>query len=311
MSSDHNHREQALLSLLASEVPCTSECPSEEALAEYIDGVLDPKAHKEIKAHLDQCPDCYGLWMEVADVTQSFENEKITSQEMDINTRPDTSPSLLQFIQEKLSGFYFPITMTALSVVFAIVLLFPASQRSQNPLDNFSTSLSQQLQERPQSNKLLPLPWENESLSFQQTSPTPAQRALGAGLWLSQNELHVTMQDQIVNPFPPTEVCCWEKTQWQEYYDLGRWLGLMWWQTTLQSAHQSTTVKQSKPGFWQNQYQYFSALKLKIEKSSQHQNAIAVSALEAVAKALQPPVNQAQLRRDILKTIHVLGPTTL
>ncbi|MCG8316075.1 MAG: zf-HC2 domain-containing protein [Pseudomonadales bacterium] len=312
MSSDHNPREQATLALLAAAEPCGSVCPSEETLAEYIDGVLDSAANQQIKAHISNCPDCYNLWREVVDVTESVENEQLVPPQTSGATKPSILTSLLQPLKEKLSGFYFPVTMTALSVVFAVVLLFPVSQSTQNPLDQLSASLSQQLPDSPIANEHLPLPWENASLAFQQSRPTPAQRALGAGLWQSQFELGVTSGSDTDNPFPPTEVCCWEQTQWQEYYDLGRWLGLIWWHTKQNHFVQQDRVnKQDSDSFWQEQHQYYAILKSHITGNNQNQNALTNSTLDALSNRLQTPVNQQLLEKDVLKTIHLLGPTSL
>ncbi len=62
-----NERMMALFGLAA--VKNNSKpliCPSDETLAELIDNTLDHKQRTTILGHLNQCNECYQLWMETS-----------------------------------------------------------------------------------------------------------------------------------------------------------------------------------------------------------------------------------------------------
>lgn len=60
-----NEQLVALVGLAATKQPRQPiSCPSDEELAELIDNQLDHKQRTIMLSHLNQCNDCYQLWLE-------------------------------------------------------------------------------------------------------------------------------------------------------------------------------------------------------------------------------------------------------
>jgi putative zinc finger protein len=54
-------RRIGLLGLMATESEKAGVCPSDEALAVFIEGQLEGEARRAMLAHLNHCPSCYCL----------------------------------------------------------------------------------------------------------------------------------------------------------------------------------------------------------------------------------------------------------
>ena len=59
-------RTLALFALAATDAPQATFCPSEETLAQFIDGRLTGQGREAMLAHLNRCRGCYHHWLEVA-----------------------------------------------------------------------------------------------------------------------------------------------------------------------------------------------------------------------------------------------------
>lgn len=88
---------------------------------------------------------------------------------------------------------------------------------------------------------------------------SPATQAFGAGLWISKEALlghhQVALPERLLPPAPYEH---WSKTDWQDYFELGRWTFLLW------------TASQFPPAepkiFWDKQRDIFAQLKKAFEE---------------------------------------------
>jgi len=53
------------------------QCASEEAIAALVEGKLDKKNRKSLLEHIDACPSCYQLWLEVSQAHNLRQNKGI------------------------------------------------------------------------------------------------------------------------------------------------------------------------------------------------------------------------------------------
>ncbi|MCI0400070.1 MAG: hypothetical protein L0Z68_02035, partial [Gammaproteobacteria bacterium] len=65
-SPETKDRALALFALAATDTGQATSCPSEETLAQFIDGRLTGQPRETMLAHLNRCRACYHHWLEVA-----------------------------------------------------------------------------------------------------------------------------------------------------------------------------------------------------------------------------------------------------
>ncbi|MGQ0594628.1 MAG: hypothetical protein ACT4QB_18935 [Gammaproteobacteria bacterium] len=150
-------RMVALFALAATDTPRANSCPSEETLAEFIDGRLSGQARETMLAHLNRCRACYHHWLEAAAYLSSSE----AAASAPSNTRP--AARLWQRLQVWFGDWSIAVPVAA-SVVFALVLWWPRSPDLNAELDIAYAKLGTEHAAFAQASP--PLPWEGAALGF-------------------------------------------------------------------------------------------------------------------------------------------------
>ena len=75
------------------------------------------------------------------------------------------------------------------------------------------------------------LPWDNAVMGFNSTGSNPQQQAFGAGLWIGKNQLLANATDNLPESLAPADNQPWQNSQWADFYQLGRWMFLLWVET--------------------------------------------------------------------------------
>lgn len=308
MHSEENNRKLALLALKASDEKNDSCCPSDEIFSAYIDDVLNGEMKRQVTVHLNHCADCREHWQEISGVTHDVEVEIAR------NKQNGAPASIIERIKAIVDDWFIRVSVPAtaalsLALVVTLTLVDTDATPLGSKLDDQYSQLNSQLSSQPLQGEGIPMPWENAAMAFNSSAPMVAQRALGAGLWQGEADLGIKPTTNKENPFPAAEVCCWEQTQWDGYYYLGRWLGLMWWQTHLLVAEGGGSVLGSVD--WTHNREILQSLQGKLAAISDADRIPNTTAeLDKLMQQMASPIDAIKLNRQVLNTIHRLGPTT-
>ena len=218
-SPETKDRALALFALAATDTSQATSCPSEETLAQFIDGRITGQGREAMLAHLNRCRACYHHWLEVA--------AYLTSSESAAPAPGKPAASLWQRFQIWFGDWHIAVPVAASAVVvFALVLWCPRSSDLNAELDLAYAKLGA---ERPSpAQASLPLPWEGAALGFSESQPSAPKQAFGAGMWAGKRAFFGS-DNKTLPPFlsAPGGVT-WPETAWSDYYALGRWMMLVW-----------------------------------------------------------------------------------
>ena len=221
-SPETNDRALALFALAATDTPQATSCPSEETLAQFIDGRLTGQTREAMLTHLNRCRTCYHHWLEVAAYLTSSESAAPAP-----GKRP--AASLWQRFQVWFGDWSIAVPVAASAVVVFALVLWLRSPDLNAELDLAYAKLSAEHPAFVQAS--LPLPWEGAALGFSESQASAPRRAFGGGLWAGKralSESEETLPEFLSAPGDAT----WPETAWADYYALGRWMMLVWTLTT-------------------------------------------------------------------------------
>jgi len=291
-------RTLALFALAATDAPQATSCPSEETLAQFIDGRLTCQARETMLAHLNRCRACYHHWLEVA--------AYLTSSEAAASAPGKTRPaaSLWQRLQIWFGDWSIAVPVAASAVVvFALVLGWPRSPDLNAELDLAYAKLSAEHPAFAQAS--LPLPWEGEALGFSESQASAPRQAFGAGLWAGKRAFFGSDKETLPEFLSAPAGVTWPETAWADYYALGRWMMLVW---TLGSPDLGKAD-------WREQAVIGQRLVSELSKGGAQPEAqratAALEHLQAQLAALQQEANarhRAELRRSLEIAMQQLAP---
>lgn len=296
-SPEANDRTLALLALAATDAPQATSCPSEETLAQFIDGRLSGQAREAILTHLNRCRACYHHWLEIAAYLTS-------SAPAPGNTRP--AASLWQRLQIWFGDWRIALPIAASAVVvLALVLWWPRSADLNAELDLAYAKLGAEHAAPAQAS--LPLPWEGAALGFSESQASAPRRAFGAGLWVGKRALSGRDKEALPEFLSPPGALTWPETAGAHYYALGRWMMLVW----------TRTASDQNKGDWREQAAIGQRLLSELSKGGaqpeeEAQRATAVlqrlqAPLAALAREANPG-SRAELHRSLEIAMQQLAP---
>lgn len=303
MNLTNDRHTPALLALLTqagidSDCPdIRTDCPTDDVLSAYIDGSADTEARQYMARHLNHCCDCRERWIEVSQVLQSLEQ----------SPEPATASSgqrLWQRLRDWLQPFALPGAAVACSLAIVMLVLQPAINT--DPLDQWYSQLPAPAHTAATSAP--PLPWESNTFGFSHQSPDNAQTALGAGLWQGLHELGLAAGSDGDNPFAAERIigsCCWQQSDWVDYYRLGRWLSLVWTQTQRGTLDGDNTGLPHRA----DHQQFIASLQDRLASQSGPQALAARTELTQLSQALATGTDGDALARLLVNSIQRLGPT--
>jgi len=220
-SSETKDRALALLALAATDAPQATSCPSEETLAQFIDGRLSGQARETMLTHLNRCRACYHHWLEVA----AYLSSSASATPAPGNTRP--AASLWQRLQIWFGDWSIAVPVAASAVVvLALVLWWPRSPDLNAELDLAYAKLG--AEDAAPAQASLPLPWEGAALGFSESQTSAPRRAFGAGLWTGKRAFFGSDKETLPEFLSAPGRVTWSETAWADYYALGRWMMLVW-----------------------------------------------------------------------------------
>jgi hypothetical protein len=226
-SPEKQERELALLGLAATDTPRVTSCPSEETLAQFIEGGLTGQGRETLVAHLNRCASCYHHWLEVASLLHGDERAALPPVQSGLSARA------WHYLRPWLTGWKLivPVVATAAFAYTVILWLPPSPDLLNDRIDRAYTAV--QIENTPPRGAapraLPPLPWEGAALAFSGSHPSAPRQAFGAGLWAGRQALSSAEAAEAPPAFlsPPRGVG-WPNTAWADYYALGRWMVLGW-----------------------------------------------------------------------------------
>jgi hypothetical protein len=298
-STQEEESRIALLGLMATESEKAGVCPSDEALATFIEGQLKGEARRAMLAHLNHCPSCYYHWLEAASYLNELEPAA---------PRISTARSnIWQRLQPWFTGWKMAIPATALAALVCLLVWWPASPDLLNKQINatYAAVVAQNAGELAHIVPALPLPWEREALGFSESQPTPPMQAFGAGVWVGRQMLLGTETAPLPEPLSPPAGVRWPETEWGDYYALGRWTVLVWALAQVESVQDWREHERLLDRLLAN-------LKERLPLEAEAKRAVtALERIHALLVALEHEANErtrANLRRGLEKTLQQLSP---
>ena len=219
--SPKNRRRATIALAVKKPKSAAGPCPTEEELAAFIDNRLDDQARSDMLRHLASCQDCYAHWLDVARITDQAEQADQTDQ----GKRSDLADHV-----KPIRKFQNWAPLSAAIAAGFVLLFWVMSPFSPDPnLPGLIATSYRNLAESTDSSKPVnqPLPWEQPTAAYglAGTKDSTPSLAFGAGLW--QGRALLANQDSSMpaelSP-PPESGASWDKTEWNPYFDLGRWV---------------------------------------------------------------------------------------
>jgi hypothetical protein len=300
LTRPNNGRILALLGLAARKPSAAEGCPSDEALAAFIDHRLRGKDRKAVLTHLNRCSSCYHHWREVGAYLDSLGAADKAHQ-------TSTHVNLGQRIVDWLSSWKPMVPVAAVAMLVALVVVWRPSSDLERQIDaDYAAALARAPMALTQTARAFSLPWEEQALGFSEVSPSTPARAFGAGLWVGRAELLGTTPAPIPALVAAPGQAPWSETEWADYYELGRWLMLVW------SVAQSGQRVEDWESYQSVLQELLAQLKQREPQEAEAQRAVAaLSHLEPLLGALAQPSNiptRDQLSRRLRIAIHQLAP---
>ncbi len=297
-SPETKDRALALFALAATDTPQATSCPSEETLAQFIDGRLTGQTREAMLAHLNRCRACYHHWLEVA--------AYLTSSESAAPAPGKLAASLWQRLQIWFGDWSIAVPVAASAVVvFALVLWWPRFPDLNAELDLAYAKLSMEHAAPAQAS--LPLPWEGAALGFSESQPSAPRRAFGAGLWTGKRAFFGSDKETLPEFLSAPGGVTWPETAWADYYALGRWMMLVW---TLASPDLGKADWHEQAAIGQRLLRELSTGGAQPEEEAKRATA-ALGRLEAPLAALEREGNdrsRVELRRTLEIAMQQLAP---
>lgn len=168
-------------------------------------------------------------------------------------------------VYSKMPNWFSWFSVKSLGWAFSAILVLVIGWLSvvhfavpENPNTTYQIVLAQKTSEMETGLYRLAFDWEQLPENLRGDSPTmplsPATQAFGAGVLTGREALlensNFTLPPQLL---PPTPKENWSKTKWKDYFELGRWILLLW------SVSQSSATEMPKT-FWETQKQTLAQL---------------------------------------------------
>lgn len=227
-------RLPALLALAACREQPPEACPDAESLAALAEQSLRGNARRRLLAHLNRCPDCYAHWLEVATILA--ENAPLP------RSIPANMLGRLHGLWQGLRAAtrHWPILVPAAAAVVLAIALWPTPTTVDARLDaGYAAMVERPPAELMHALRRFPLPHEAAALGFAPAAVGPAGRAVRAGLWVGLETLQATDGEEpptLPKRLQPPPGGPWSQSVWSDYYDLGRWLVLLWTQAATDAS---------------------------------------------------------------------------
>lgn len=272
------------------------ECMSELEIARLIEDKVNKRERQRFFNHLSQCPNCYHLWSETAIFINVIEPERgIEKQQSKTTKQP--------FFDFDLFSPKIGIpALGAIATVCLAVILWSGSRSFQHEIDTAYQQLAQQ--DQPQIEELakeLAEYAQPSAMGFSKPEVQSYQKAFAAGLWEGRNKMAPEVGEPLpINLIPPTDIS-WLDSEWQPYYELGKWSALAW------VASQVPDVKVD----WVSLQQALTDVGKELAKKNSENKAIAeINRLKSyLAKMEQKNAqNSKALAQALTKTISELTP---
>ncbi|MEE4356294.1 MAG: zf-HC2 domain-containing protein [Desulfococcaceae bacterium] len=255
---DKEDRLRVLLALGAQEPREKGPCPSDEDMAAFIDGKLSSRQREEIFRHLNQCPDCYHDWLEVAAMTAQDAPENLLIR---IKNTLTSWADLLKIPEPaRIPGF-----ATAFVCLILVVWWTAKAPEPDKMLDHsYQNAVSRNISPADAQ-----LPWENSDHSFAfgpSDNYSLPVRAFGAGLWEGRQELTEKSDRKALPDFlsPEQSQKDWPDSEWAVYYHIGRWSSL------LQGVCRNEAAEMPE-NFWKDQKNIIAALEKSIRNRPENE----------------------------------------
>jgi len=254
--------------------------------------------HPDELASLNNLAGIYQKLDRLDDALPLYEKTYFLSKEMLGEKHPDTLASL-----NNLAGIY-----QKLSRLDDALPLYEKSYR-------LSAKKANEMEEKL---RHFQFPWKeaNHLLGLNANKqPSPATQAFGAGLWISKEALLGHREAALPEPLlPPAPFDHWSKTDWQDYFELGRWIFLLWTASQFQPAEPKI--------FWDKQKDIFAQLKGAFEARKAEGDNKAKNVVSQLSNFVEPPLEKLpisddskMIRRDLatdLKNImRIIAPQSL
>lgn len=235
-------RVQALVVLATQKTDSEHSCLSDHQLSSFIANQLSSLEREQVMQHLHACPQCYQHWQTVMDTL--------------------ATPSKLSLWLERINAMkqqalsQFQLQALSLAAVMGLIMLIVLPLWLQPPTlsqqieASYQLSLAPQTQEKLQAFKLKPRAQNRYGL-VDASSLTPAtQQAFISGL--------ISGKAQLLHQPLPTDAATIEEHY--SYFELGRWLILLWSVTQTQTP--------LTEDFWQQQQQILTQFQTQLTATS-------------------------------------------
>lgn len=300
-SPEKQERELALLSLAATDTPRVMSCPSEEALARFIEGALTGQGRATLLAHLNRCASCYHHWLEAASLLEAGERAALPPVQSGLSARA------WHYLRPWLTGWKFIVPLAATAAfAYTVILWMPPDLNAQIDRAYAAVQAENTAPREAVQGALPPLPWEGAALAFSGSHPSAPRQAFGAGLWAGRQALSSAEAREAPPAFlSPPAGAGWPNTAWADYYALGRWMVLGWMLVT----QEDVPDWQPHPGLLDGLRARLSE-RVSIEQEAQ-QAVSALSRLQPLLAALAHEANaprREELRRALEITMQELAP---
>ena len=216
----------AMLALATNATDPAEDCPPEDQLAAFIDGVLHGAARQAMLAHLDRCPACRQHWLEVADLVDADAAEPVKA----LSTGERWGSLVRQGIESLFSPWKLALASAAAAAIVGLAVVVSVAPDIGRQVDAQYAVKVDYAGELARLAQGMPLPWQSAALGFGETDASLPARAFGAGVWIGRAALVGGAQAQA--PLPPPLAAPgahpWPATAWSDYYQFGRWAVLLW-----------------------------------------------------------------------------------
>ncbi|MDY6992436.1 MAG: zf-HC2 domain-containing protein [Pseudomonadota bacterium] len=221
-------RVQALVVLATQETDSERNCLSDHQLSSFIANQLSSLEREQVIQHLHACPQCYQHWQTVMDTLATPSRLSLWLERVNAMRQQ----ALSQFQLQTLSL----AAVMGLIMLIVLPLWLQPPTLSQQIKASYQLSLAPQTQEKLQAFKLKPRAQNRYGL-VDASSLTPATQAFISGL--------ISGKAQLLHQPLPTAATTIE--EYPSYFELGRWLILLWSVTQTQTP--------LAEDFWQQQQQ--------------------------------------------------------
>ncbi len=236
-------RDAALLTLAVQEKRKKNACPDISELAAFVDTRHSQDERIAMLEHLDACSDCYQVWLELCVEKERKKN-----------------------LWPRISAFGSVAAAVLILIFWYSAIFLPG--KSDMLKKSFQMAAPGIVALDSKSDMAWGFPWEEDHQRYgfaDKAAITNDSLAFGAGLWDARMQLGIKGSQAQVPTFLRNQEKSdtslqegWRKTQWEDYYQLGRL-------TFLLKAVCSLSLDMPR-AFWKNQDENFKNLMISIEE---------------------------------------------